>query len=70
MEVHIYKTENNTKIFKRRGKKKDLYVPTRRRKIGIAKSKENKRVDCMELKWKSWREIMFKWRNRKQIKIE
>jgi len=24
MEVHIYKTENNTKIFKRRGQRKRL----------------------------------------------
>lgn len=43
-------------------------MPTRR-KIGIAKSKKRGCVDCVELKRKFRREIVFKWRSRRQVKI-
>lgn len=60
-EVHITESNGILKYLKEQVKEKDLSMPTRRRKIGILKSKENGSVDCVELKWKSQREIVFKW---------
>lgn len=53
------------KYLKEEVKKEDLNMSARSRKIGTAKSEESGRVDCVELKRKPRREIVFKWPNSK-----
>lgn len=67
-EVHITESNGILKYLKDLIEE-NLNMPTKRRKIGIVKSKENRRLDCVQLKRKSRREIVFKWQKGKQVKI-